>query len=97
MPLDDFLEELNIYPQHIKIDVDGNEFLILSGAKRALTNKLLKTILIELDLDRPDYSECLHIIQGCGLVLEEKTVSEMYKNSVSCNTLNHIFVRQSFS
>lgn len=42
-------------PNHLKIDVDGNELLILEGAKQLLANPALKTVQAELDTARDDY------------------------------------------
>jgi len=36
-------------PNYIKLDVDGNELLILNGAKRLLKEKKIKQIFIEVD------------------------------------------------
>ena len=41
-----------IKPNHIKIDVDGNELNILKGAKKILKKKYLKSILIEISFNR---------------------------------------------
>lgn len=37
-------------PNHIKIDVDGSEMRIISGAKKVLGDPALRTILIELNI-----------------------------------------------
>jgi hypothetical protein len=37
------------YPDYIKIDVDGNEDLILKGAGKLLKNKKIKSVLCEID------------------------------------------------
>ena len=34
-------------PNYLKIDIDGNDFLVLKGAKKVLKNKKLKSIMIE--------------------------------------------------
>ena len=48
--LDNLVINNNIpYPNYIKMDVDGNEFLILNGMKKILGNSALKSILIEID------------------------------------------------
>ena len=49
-------------PNHLKVDVDGNEYLILLGAKKFLKNKNLKSILIELQDTRSDYLQSIKII-----------------------------------
>lgn len=40
-------------PTHLKIDVDGNDFLVLKGAKKVLKNKKLKSISIEVPIFLP--------------------------------------------
>ena len=37
-------------PTHLKIDVDGNDFLLLQGAKKVLKNSKLKSISMEIPL-----------------------------------------------
>ncbi|MDE2010475.1 MAG: FkbM family methyltransferase [Candidatus Omnitrophica bacterium] len=47
--MDEFIKQLNLpVPQHIKLDVDGNEWVILQGARKTLQNPLMKSLLIEL-------------------------------------------------
>ena len=46
---DKFLEEINFEPNYIKIDVDGNESLIIKGMKKTLSSKNLSSILVEID------------------------------------------------
>ena len=50
--LDSFLDNVGFIPNHLKIDVDGNENLVLKGAKRLLLSKILKSILIEFDIKK---------------------------------------------
>ena len=47
-------------PNYIKIDVDGIEHLILSGAKNLLKNEQLKEILVELS---PDFSTQFNLVE----------------------------------
>ena len=50
--MDAFIKEFHLpIPQHIKLDVDGNEGLILQGARETLGNPLMKSILIEMAED----------------------------------------------
>lgn len=93
LPLDDLLQELALIPQHIKIDVDGNEGLILQGSEKTLSNPMLKSLLIELDLDRPDCNDCVSLIEKYNPKLYQRTVSEMYNNTSSSRNLNHIYFR----
>jgi FkbM family methyltransferase len=47
--LDDFVEKFDIKePNHIKIDVDGNEDKILSGALNTISKPTVKSIAVEL-------------------------------------------------
>jgi FkbM family methyltransferase len=70
------------FPNHIKIDVDGNEVDIVEGARKTLANSELKSILIEI---RPDNREAQirKMLADAGLHL------------VSSHGLNHIFARHS--
>jgi FkbM family methyltransferase len=48
--LDSLIRYFNLdTPNHIKIDVDGNEYRIISGMKETLQNKELKSLCIEID------------------------------------------------
>tara|TARA_R110000851_G_scaffold266522_1_gene419018 strand:- start:978 stop:1748 length:771 start_codon:yes stop_codon:yes gene_type:complete len=48
--LDSLVYEFNMpIPNYLKIDVDGNDFLVLSGAERLLNEPNVKEIFIEID------------------------------------------------
>ena len=58
--MDKFIKEFRLpVPQHIKIDVDGNEWLILQGAQETLGNPLMKSILIEMSEEDTKIQRCL--------------------------------------
>jgi FkbM family methyltransferase len=47
--IDDLIKNLALpVPNHLKIDVDGIEFLVLKGAKETLANSLVRSIIVEL-------------------------------------------------
>ena len=48
LKLDDFCSNNNIYPSHLKIDIDGQEFGALKGAEIILKGSVLKEIFIEI-------------------------------------------------
>ena len=73
--------------------MDGNEHLILMGAKKLLTNKRLKSILIELDEKRKDYESSKFLIEQSGFKLAEKTHSKIFNQGPFSSTFNHIFIR----
>ena len=91
--LDDFLPSIKLCPTHIKIDVDGNELLILRGAVETLRSNSLQSILIELDESRSDYQESCSLILGAGFRLQEKTHASIFDNGKYSTLYNHIFIR----
>ena len=87
--LDIFLEKLSLKPNHLKIDVDGNEYLILLGAKKFLKSDFLKSILVELDEKRKDYQPSIKLIEEFGFTLVEKTHAKIL---IMENSLQHIII-----
>ena len=93
IPLDSFLPQIAFKPAHIKIDVDGNENIILRGAFNSLRSPELRSVLVELDDSRADYGESVSLIEQAGFVLQEKTRAAMFASGKFSATFNHIFVR----
>ena len=54
LALDDFAEANNLYPSHMKIDVDGAEMDVLKGASNILSSQTLKDVFIEVDQKHGD-------------------------------------------
>ena len=69
--LDDYSKTNKIIPTHIKIDVDGAENLVVSGAKVLLSNKTVKDIFIEIDHKNMGLKETI-LNFGFNVVWEEK-------------------------
>ncbi|HLB41793.1 MAG TPA: FkbM family methyltransferase [Gammaproteobacteria bacterium] len=90
--VDDFIEGCNFFPNHIKIDIDGNEFLVLCGATKTLNNPNCKSVLIELFEGHPEYQQCIEIFKKNGFVLSIKTHAPMF-DDVLVQAENHIFVK----
>jgi len=89
--LDKVAELLNITPNHLKIDVDGNELLVLKGATKLLSSSSLRSILVELNPNRSDYAEMIQLIESSGLVLRS---TQKFSDFVNSSTpYNCIFVR----
>lgn len=85
--LDDFVVHNQIdFPNHIKIDVDGSEQQILSGMKSVLTDRRMRSIMIEINSDIGD-GEIERTIVTSGL---EEVMVEKWPNK---NTFNKLFVR----
>jgi len=77
-------------PSHIKIDVDGNELLLLEGAKNTLKNA--KSIYFEnsLNLDCNLFADFL-INEGFNITRSETIYSKQDASRVNC--INQIFTR----
>ena len=91
--LDDLLPQINFKPAHIKIDVDGNENLILRGAFNSLRCGGLRSVLVELDEARSDYVESIRLIEQAGFRLQEKAHAPMLDSGRFSSIFNHIFVK----
>ena len=91
--VDNFLKDINFSPSHIKIDVDGNENLILKGASETLQSKELLSLLVELDESSQNYSESLNLILNKGFKLISKNNGIKDRESYFSTTYNHIFKR----
>jgi FkbM family methyltransferase len=64
--VDDFVAKTGFAPDHIKIDVDGNELLVLEGARATLAAPTCRSILVELFARHQEYHACRAIIDECG-------------------------------
>ena len=91
--LDAFVRQIGFEPNHMKIDVDGNEIQVLQGAPQVLASRRLNSVLIELDERRPDYEECLRLLTHSGFKLVEKTQGAAVSTGVFAGSYNHIFQR----
>lgn len=63
--VDDFCALRGLWPTAMKIDVDGGEARILSGAREALGH--LRTVLVEAAEDSPTRHLCEHLLREAGL------------------------------
>ena len=70
--LDDFVYTHHFEcPTYLKIDVDGNEHLVIGGAKRLLQDSRLKSILIELNKNLKIDQNLVETIKENGFELTE--------------------------
>lgn len=93
MSVDEFLRQTGTNVAHIKIDVDGNESFVLQGARETLAHPALKSVLVELAPQHPEYALCIGALEGAGLVLQEKANAAREDREDRFVTENHIFVR----
>jgi len=93
--LDEIVYKYNLpKPHHLKIDVDGNEYKIINGAKKLLEDQYLKSIAIELNdtlsIDRE--IENILINKGFKLIENKKLKNEYCKQNG--NVYNKYFIRE---
>ena len=70
--LDYITDNLDIQPNLIKIDVDGNELKILNGGRKVFSNNNLRSIIIEMIKTLPDYSGIKKYLNEQGFKLEKE-------------------------
>lgn len=94
--IDEFIRYYHIpTPNHIKIDVDGIENKIIRGAKHTLNDKNLKSLLIELDFNHPEYNEeIIRILDESGFTLISKKHAPMFDSGKFSSVYNCIFTRK---
>jgi FkbM family methyltransferase len=91
--VDSFVERFKPpFPNHIKIDVDGIEDRIVAGAQATLRDARLKSLSIEFDEARPDYTGAvIASIEQTGLKFEAKRQSELVAQGGYKNIFNYQF------
>ena len=92
--LDDCIKIFELpQPDHIKIDVDGIEHLILKGAVNTLSS--VKSILIEISDDFNEQKEnCEKILQSNNFKLYSKQNSEIFRGSKFEKCYNQIWLKK---
>ncbi|MAO54675.1 MAG: methyltransferase [Rhodospirillaceae bacterium] len=93
--IDSFIEEYDPpFPNHIKIDVDGIENKIIAGARETLRDSRLKSLSVELDAGRQEYTDAVvAMIENSGLRFVDKRHAEMFKDGQFANIFNYRFQR----
>jgi hypothetical protein len=71
--LDDAIAILKLpQPNHVKIDVDGIELLILRGGTHTLQNPALRTLVVELEAGSRDEADAIALLSDAGLKLRQR-------------------------
>ncbi|MFC3149994.1 FkbM family methyltransferase [Litoribrevibacter euphylliae] len=86
----------NVLPQpdHIKIDVDGLEHLVIKGAASALKSPNLKSILIELNTHLEQHQEIIGTLEDIGFIYDQRQVEIAVRQEGSFQGIgNYIFYR----
>lgn len=92
--IDDLIRQLHLEPpDHIKIDVDGIELKILSGAAETLGNSRLKSLLVENNEDSADSHKITELLGNHGFKLYAKHRHKAAQQDRHCRVYNLIFTR----
>lgn len=93
--IDGFIHQfMPLFPSHIKIDVDGIEKKIVNGAIQTLSDKRLKSVLIELNINLRECPEIIGIMEMQGFFLHKREHAPMFDTGRFSSLYNHIFVRK---
>ena len=80
--IDKFCATLNIQPNYIKIDVDGNENQVINGMNVEIQKKTLHSILIEVEINK-NYSSINNFFNKNNFYkVEEEILGEDHKNII---------------
>ena len=81
---DYLFEKINFIPDYIKIDVDGNELLVIQGMENTLKSGSIKSILIEINLSDQRNQEIFKIFSKYNYnITFSKAVYESQPNIVN--------------
>ena len=81
---DYLFEKINFIPDYIKIDVDGNELLVIQGMENTLKSGSIKSILIEINLSDQRNKEIFKIFSKYNYnITFSKAVYESQPNIVN--------------
>jgi FkbM family methyltransferase len=81
-------------PSHIKIDVDGIEHKVISGAARTLANPGLRSVLVELNTNLDEHWSIVDLMLGHGFSYsEEEAARARREDGPFKGTGNYVFRR----
>lgn len=91
--IDSFLRtHSELFPTHLKIDVDGIERKIIDGAENTLKDSRLKELIIELNTNLQEDMEILEILKASGF--EMKSRYNAFADSPEYGSVyNYLFVK----
>jgi FkbM family methyltransferase len=73
--LDQLVESGSVpVPDYIKLDVDGIEHKVLSGARKTLANPKVRQVLVELNTQLPEHRAAIELLRSCGLDFDQTQV-----------------------
>lgn len=92
--LDSFVQKYpHLFPNHIKVDVDGLEAAILRNGKQTLRDCRVKSLLVEINEGLQEDMEIVGMVESCGMKLKHKRHSAMFDSGEFSKVFNYVFVR----
>lgn len=82
-----------VFPNHIKIDVDGLEGKIIKGAEKTLRDTRVKSLSIEINDSLPEDQETVQFIRSLGLKFMHKKHATMFDEGEFKDVYNYVFIR----
>jgi len=79
---------------HLKIDVDGLEHLVLSGASELLSNKSLKSILVELNTNLESHNDAIKFIEKYGFSYQPEQVEKALRKTGNFKDIGEFLFRR---
>ncbi len=96
--LDELVESGTIeVPTHLKIDVDGFEHKVLTGARKTLADPRLKSVLVELNTHLPEHQAAMKALQDAGLGYDEAQVASALRKSGAFEGVGEFIFRRTLA
>ena len=90
--LDTFCKQMNIIPDHIKMDVDGLEHRVINGGVESIQKA--KTVIIELNTNLKEHNDAVSKMKSLGFRLDETQVKQaLRKGGTFLNVGEHLFYK----
>ena len=93
LSIDWLCQQCETYPNFIKVDVDGNELMVLRGAQETLKRPDCLGVYIELWQEHEEFDEACRILSDCGFVLGFVGGSDMFSQQKQYSR-NYIFTKK---
>ena len=98
VPLDHLWREWGLnFPNHVKIDVDGLEEKIISGAALTLEDRRLKSVLVEVSTKKTSLDLIMQQLTQAGFTQVTDFAahsSELLKGTPYEGSVNYVFIRE---
>ena len=90
--LDTFCKQMNIVPDHIKMDVDGLEHRVINGGLESIQKA--RTVIIELNTNLKEHNDSVSKMKSLGFKLDERQVKDaLRKGGTFLNVGEHLFYK----